>query len=100
MSSNKKRSSFPNYKVKLRLINERGKRCEYCGLRTDYLELDHIIPLWNDGSHNDSNLQLLCADCHREKSRADQVAYNTQHPVVVIRDGVVVPGKGKYNGGI
>lgn len=31
------------------------------------LEYDHIVPLAMGGSNTERNLQLLCADCNREK---------------------------------
>jgi 5-methylcytosine-specific restriction protein A len=34
-------------------------------------ELDHIIALTNGGSNDDTNLQGLCADCHKAKTTLD-----------------------------
>lgn len=34
-------------------------------------EFDHIIPLILGGRHAESNLQLLCVECHAGKSRLD-----------------------------
>jgi 5-methylcytosine-specific restriction protein A len=31
-------------------------------------ECDHIVALYNGGSNDESNLQCLCANCHREKT--------------------------------
>ena len=31
-------------------------------------EVDHIVPLWENGSNDDTNLQAINADCHIEKS--------------------------------
>jgi len=30
--------------------------------------VDHVIPKFKGGTNNDSNLQLLCRDCHRIKT--------------------------------
>lgn len=55
---------------KLRLLEERGHRCELCGL-TEWrdhkipIEIDHI-----DGNpdHNDrTNLRLICPNCHAQQ---------------------------------
>jgi hypothetical protein len=71
-------------------------KCEHCGLaesfiyrragvsgsflrgdlhqivwRSSNLELDHIIPLHRGGSNDYENLQLLCRDCHKEKTAAE-----------------------------
>jgi 5-methylcytosine-specific restriction protein A len=31
-------------------------------------ELDHVVPLIDGGSHEDSNLQTLCTPCHKKKT--------------------------------
>jgi len=31
-------------------------------------QVDHIVPLANGGTNSDSNLQTLCARCHRRKT--------------------------------
>ena len=31
-------------------------------------EVDHVVPLWAGGQHHIGNLQVLCVDCHREKT--------------------------------
>ena len=33
------------------------------------LTMDHITPKWKGGTHDLSNLQLLCIECHTEKNR-------------------------------
>lgn len=37
-------------------------------LRAEY---DHVIPLIIGGSHKESNLQLLCNECHAAKTKLD-----------------------------
>lgn len=50
-----------------------GGRCVACGqTELSLLEVDHIIPLSNGGTHHPSNLQLLCSFCHAEKTRSDR----------------------------
>jgi hypothetical protein len=50
-----------------RLVSERGHRCESCGL-TEWLdkpiplEVDHVDG--NNTNNDDSNLRLLCCNCH------------------------------------
>ena len=52
------------------LILWNNKRCNACD--TDkLLEIDHIIPSLLGGQNRGENLQLLCADCHKEKTRKD-----------------------------
>lgn len=55
-----------------RLTEEGGSVCAYPGCEVkERLELDHIIALDLGGKDADSNLQLLCAEHHRKKSRLD-----------------------------
>jgi 5-methylcytosine-specific restriction endonuclease McrA len=44
-----------------------GGRCAECGSNFD-LQYDHIIPVALGGATSVENLQLLCADCNRQKS--------------------------------
>lgn len=43
-----------------------GWECQWCG-STEDLEVDHITPISEGGSHDLSNLQTLCAECHAKK---------------------------------
>lgn len=44
-------------------------RCKTCqDLLDASYEIDHIIPLWNQGTNHCSNLQALCANCHAKKT--------------------------------
>jgi 5-methylcytosine-specific restriction protein A len=47
------------------------KMCEDKGLVTIGVEMDHIEPLFKGGSNDDSNLQMLCVECHRQKTATD-----------------------------
>ncbi len=50
-----------------RAVFERdGGRCGQCGSNFD-LQYDHVIPVALGGATTSENLQLLCADCNREK---------------------------------
>lgn len=42
--------------------------CQCCGLVTMELELDHIINVAQGGTEDESNLQSLCAPCHKKKT--------------------------------
>lgn len=45
--------------------------CESQGYVTPATEVDHIVALVNGGADDVDNLQSLCADCHKDKTRAD-----------------------------
>lgn len=46
-----------------------GRRCVRCGARRadDYVEKDHVVPLYQGGSDGIENLQPLCARCNTSK---------------------------------
>ena len=48
--------------------------CQMCreGFHEKDLEVDHIVPLELGGPDKDDNLQVLCIDCHRTKTYAEQ----------------------------
>lgn len=46
--------------------------CIRCGAFRETLQNDHIIPRWNGGSEKADNIQLLCANCHEDKTRREQ----------------------------
>lgn len=51
-------------------IKQRDKGlCQVCR-RPGYI-VDHIIPLWEGGSDEDENKQLICAPCHDAKSAVE-----------------------------
>ena len=58
-----------------RRIKDRDQwTCQICGTPTDQLEIDHIIPMFQGGEDEDSNLQSLCAGpdgCHARKSKSE-----------------------------
>ncbi|MGM4997820.1 HNH endonuclease [Tardiphaga sp. 538_B7_N1_4] len=67
-------------RVKLRIFAAAGGRCEECTnlivgkLRPEY---DHRVALINGGAHAEHNLQLLCSECHKVKTRADVAEKST-----------------------
>lgn len=58
-------------KVNIRRVIETCQdRCQFCGVDTSTggRHIDHIFPLKRGGTHEESNLQVLCAKCNRAKS--------------------------------
>lgn len=45
--------------------------CQSCGVVTDKLEVDHIVPLHEGGHDVDSNKRSLCIPCHEKKTRGE-----------------------------
>ncbi|GJD65205.1 HNH endonuclease [Methylobacterium frigidaeris] len=50
-----------------------GGKCEACGIRLTLgrFQYDHIIPDAQGGDSSLSNLQVLCTDCHKAKTKKD-----------------------------
>lgn len=42
--------------------------CQKCGITSNYLELDHILPICFGGDNQLCNLQWLCRECHAAKT--------------------------------
>jgi 5-methylcytosine-specific restriction endonuclease McrA len=62
--------------VRLAVWKRDGGRCRECGTDFD-LQYDHIIPFSMGGATSVENLQLLCGDCNRAKSRRVVVPLHT-----------------------
>ena len=63
--------------VRSRKLTEQKSRCNICGrpIAIHNSELDHIIPWAMVGDElGENNLQMLCTDCNRRKSK--NVTYN------------------------
>lgn len=61
-------------RVRARVVDRAGGRCECCGAQfTPALrpEIDHTIALILGGENRESNLRALCKHCHRPKTDAD-----------------------------
>ena len=65
----KKRSRHIPGSVRVSVLHRDGYKYLFCGRSSKEvpLEVDHIIPFVQGGSHDLSNLQTLCFDCNRGK---------------------------------
>lgn len=51
------------------VVQALGNKCNKCGQeKVKKLRLDHIVAICNKGKDHFSNLQLLCINCHKEKT--------------------------------
>lgn len=51
------------------VASEQGWKCKQCNTILDYsYEVDHIVPLYQGGSNDTTNLQALCRNCHGRKT--------------------------------
>ena len=60
-----------------RLIEQQHRRCNTCFVNLDLVEIhiDHIVSLSQGGMHDESNLQLLCAQCNEAKGTKTQAEF-------------------------
>ncbi|WP_306674693.1 HNH endonuclease [Burkholderia cepacia] len=58
--------------IRKRIRKRDGYCCRACGIAVRAGVVDHIKPLAQGGSNEDENLQLLCKECHDDKTNADQ----------------------------
>lgn len=69
-TSNRK-SRLPSnwFSLRKRVLARDSHKCRLCGAKAT--EVDHII---RGDNHDMSNLQSLCADCHKAKSSSEGVS--------------------------
>lgn len=73
-AGDKRRRVPPLGKAEKDFIRERDYHvCRQCGAPAH--EVDHIVEVADGGGNNPSNLQLLCDEHHRSKTRRSQVAH-------------------------
>jgi 5-methylcytosine-specific restriction endonuclease McrA len=81
-----RRHSIDTQKTKRWLFERKGERCDWCG-SNNMVELDHVVPLWNGGTNDPSNLQLLCHNCHVTKSRKEAQERKVFDPQIFVVNG-------------
>lgn len=57
-----------------RVLDRDGRLCQPCkaaGRLTLADQVDHVVPLAEGGSDDDSNLQAICGGCHKAKTHAE-----------------------------
>ena len=75
-----KRKTGASYVRKRRHMLKQYPVCQSCNERLSE-EMDHIIPLHLGGSDKLENLQMLCKQCHYEKTEKEMRDFRGQFPV-------------------
>lgn len=65
-----RRRHYVSTKRRQELYRRDNGECVMCHARV-WLTIDHILPVSKGGNSELSNLQLLCAGCHRKKNETD-----------------------------
>lgn len=62
-------------RVRLRVFERSGGRCAKCERRVmpgdPPWACDHVVAIINGGANRETNLQMLCDWCHKQKTRSD-----------------------------
>lgn len=79
--------AVPTRAVRLRIFHRANGHCQECGIKIGLKgwEADHIKRLKDGGENRESNFQVLCIPCHKEKTgqentlqaKANKVQYKT-----------------------
>lgn len=69
--ASKKRTSIPEY-VKRAVIARDGNKCRNCGVETEFLHWDHLLPFDLGGPNTVDNIQRLCPTCNTSKGNRIQ----------------------------
>jgi 5-methylcytosine-specific restriction endonuclease McrA len=73
------------YEVREYLLEKWQRTCAYCGAHNVPLQVEHIDPRANGGSHRVSNLTLSCQPCNQRKGRRPVTEFLKQKPDLLKR---------------
>ena len=65
------RGGRPWRRLKDRILKRDMHTCQHCKRVGGELELDHIVNVAVGGTDEDTNLQILCVDCHLIKTKSE-----------------------------
>lgn len=66
------------YEITRKVKERDGHKCRKCG-STEYLQVDHIIPVAKGGQTVQQNLWTLCATCHANRPGHKQAKHLILH---------------------
>ena len=66
--ANQVRRPRPRLSLTRRAVFRRDNfTCQYCGIQSNHLTIDHIIPRYRQGPHTWENVVSACPSCNRKK---------------------------------
>ncbi|GHO80778.1 hypothetical protein KSD_85490 [Ktedonobacter sp. SOSP1-85] len=77
--------TLQGYEVRQYLLEKWGRTCAYCGKQDVPLQIEHIHPRANGGTHRISNLTLACEPCNSAKGAQDIAVFLAKKPDVLKR---------------
>jgi len=57
------------------LLSEFDGRCAYCNVKSDSLQIEHMLPISRGGTHNKANVVPACGTCNRRKGALTPLEY-------------------------
>jgi len=91
--------SMPHRQVRDRISAGQGDKCACCptafgpGQRP---QCDHIIPLRDGGENRESNMQMLCVECHKAKTKAEATVRTKVNAVRQKHLGIRMPARHRF----
>ena len=86
-------------RVKLRIFERYGGKCNLCTRRIGdslHSAFDHIDSLIAGGGNRETNIQLLCFECHGAKTKTDvrekSIVYNKKAKRLKLKNRRLIPG--------
>jgi hypothetical protein len=77
--------TLQGYEVREYLLEKWERTCAYCGKQNMPLQIEHIHPRANGGTHRISNLTLACEPCNSAKGTQDIAVFLAKKPDVLKR---------------
>lgn len=64
--------------------NSQGRQCNGCGCKNGVtMNVDHVAPRFVGGGNELENLQLICANCHAQKTMIEALSFvEDEHPLL------------------
>lgn len=60
-------------------LEQTGHGCFYCGITTEPLQRDHVIPIARGGIHDPSNIVPACGPCNRRKAANSEQEFRERY---------------------
>ncbi len=76
--------------VKFEVLNRQQNKCAICRRSLKVPEFDHIIPAAFGGGNDVNNIQALCPECHRIKTKFDRLLLRRKDKLSLPKKKVII----------